>query len=119
MDMTNGVTIKKMGRSDDSLSSCEANILDFLKRVRRTISCGLEDHTVSTAENAKDQSVDRRPVRDPDDLRQVRDAEPGRYWCAAVERTLHAFLLLVIKWRVEGGKRMRFRVGIKALVDIE
>ena len=94
-------------------------MLDFLKRVGRSISCGLENYTASIVENAQDQSVDRRPVRDPDDLRQVRDAEPGRYWCAAVERTLYAFLLLVRKWRVEGGKIMRCSVGIKPLVDIE
>ena len=93
--------------------------MDFIKRVGRSISCGLENHTVSTVENAQDQSVDRRPVRVPDNLRQVRDAEPGRYWWAAVDRILLAFLLLVRKWRVEGGRRMRCRVGIKALVDIQ
>ena len=93
--------------------------MDFIKRVGRSINCGFENHTVSTVEKAQDQSGDRRPVRDPDDLRQVRDAEPGRYWCAAVERTLHAFLLLVRKWTVENGKIMRCSVGIKALVDIQ
>ena len=93
--------------------------MDFLKRVGRSISCGLENYTASIVENAQDQSVDRRPVRVPDDLRQVRDAEPGRYWWAAVDRILLAFLLLVRKWRVEGGKIMRCSVGIKALVDIQ